>query len=104
MEGSICRAKCLYHKNKHEIKSNISSAAVHATMTHTPAQANKQTNRQITHLGRYPNQLLGVHVALALLGLLDVGERGRDDDGLAIVGEALDRRYDNRNVFGSGSG
>ena len=50
----------------------------------------KRTKQKITHLGRNPNQLLGVHVALALFGLLDVGERGRNDDGLAIVGEALD--------------
>ena len=43
-----------------------------------------------TYLGRNAHELLGVHVTLALLGLLDIGEGGRNDDGLAIVGEALE--------------
>ena len=44
----------------------------------------------LTYLGRNAHELLGVHVTLALLGLFDIGEGGRNDDGLAIVGEALE--------------
>ena len=46
----------------------------------------------LSYLGRNAHELLGVHVTLALLGLLDIGEGGRNDDGLAIVGEALEGR------------
>ena len=48
-----------------------------------------RVSTDITHLGRNAHEFLGVHVPLSLLGLFDIGEGGRNDDGLAIVGEAL---------------